>query len=151
MQPFCRLVKLNPELVLTTVHGMQAGLGTYKENEIEIVGDKLEDFMISDFNVKRETSSMFKASGMLKYVKNSIVQRPAIDEKKCIKCGICVKMCPVDPKAVNWHDGDKTKAPTYKYERCIRCYCCQELCPESAIYLKVPLARKLVNVLIKKR
>jgi formate hydrogenlyase subunit 6/NADH:ubiquinone oxidoreductase subunit I len=52
-------------------------------------------------------------------------------------------MCPVSPKAVDWHDGDKKKPPSYKYERCIRCYCCQELCPEKAISLKVPFIRKI--------
>ena len=55
------------------------------------------------------------------------------------------KACPVDPKAVDWHDGDKKNPPSYKYERCIRCYCCQELCPESAVELRVPLLRRILG------
>ncbi len=55
-------------------------------------------------------------------------------------------MCPVEPKAVNWHSGDKTRPPTYKYDRCIRCFCCQEVCPEGAISIKNPaLSRVLMK------
>ncbi|MBE0697884.1 MAG: hypothetical protein IH586_13260, partial [Anaerolineaceae bacterium] len=56
-----------------------------------------------------------------------------------------VKHCPAQPKAVDWHTGDKSKSPTYKYERCIRCFCCQELCPELAISVKTPLLGKLLR------
>ena len=58
--------------------------------------------------------------------------------------GVCVKMCPVTPKAVDWHDGDKSRPPTHKYERCIRCFCCQELCPERAIRAQTPLLGRLL-------
>ena len=51
----------------------------------------------------------------------------------------------MSPKAVNWHDGDKSKPPSYQYDRCIRCYCCQEMCPESAILVKVPLLRRIIG------
>jgi len=54
-----------------------------------------------------------------------------------------VKHCPADPKAIDWHNGDKSKSPSYKYERCIRCFCCQELCPELAISVKTPLFGKV--------
>ncbi|MCK5347837.1 MAG: 4Fe-4S binding protein [Desulfobacula sp.] len=35
--------------------------------------------------------------------------------------------------------------PLYNYDNCIRCYCCQEMCPESAIQLKTPFLRKIIN------
>lgn len=141
----CRMINLDPEFVPTTKFGKEAGLGTYLESEIEIVGDKLESFRAADFDVKREPIKPFKSGGALNFVKNSLVPRPYIHESKCVKCGVCTKMCPVKPKAVDWHDRDRKKAPSYKYERCIRCYCCQELCPESAIDLKVPLLRKVFS------
>jgi uncharacterized protein (DUF362 family)/NAD-dependent dihydropyrimidine dehydrogenase PreA subunit len=141
----CRMINLDPEFVPTTKFGREAGLGTYLENDIEILGDNLEDFRVTEFDVKRKPIEPFKSGSALNFVKNSFVPRPFILESKCVKCGVCIKMCPVKPKAVDWHDGDKKKAPSYKYDRCIRCYCCQELCPESAIDLKVPLIRKVFS------
>ena len=141
----CRLMNLNPEFVLTNLVGKEMGAGTYLENEIEILGDPLDSFISLDFNVKREPIKPFKQSGGMKIVKNALVPRPFIVSDKCVKCGVCVNMCPVTPKAVDWHDGNKKNPPTYKYDRCIRCYCCQELCPESAIHLKVPLIRRVLS------
>jgi uncharacterized protein (DUF362 family)/NAD-dependent dihydropyrimidine dehydrogenase PreA subunit len=141
----CRLMNLDPELVLTNKVGMEMGAGTYRENEIEILGDPIEGFIAPDFHVNREPVKIFKPSKGLNTIKNALVPKPYIITGRCVKCGICVKMCPVTPKAVDWHDGNKKAPPTYKYERCIRCYCCQELCPESAIYLKVPFIRRLLG------
>ena len=141
----CRLINLGPELLLTNKAGMEMGAGTYLESEIEILGDGLEEFIIKDFDVKRSPDKEIKINDGMKFAKNIITPKPYIDSNKCIKCGICVNMCPVNPKAVDWHDGNKEKTPTYKYDRCIRCYCCQELCPESAIRIKEPFFRRIIK------
>ena len=141
----CRLMNLDPALVLTNKAGMELGAGTYLENEIELLGDPIEQFIAMDFDVDRKPEKPFKKSGGMQFVKNIITPRPYIIAEKCIKCGVCVNMCPVEPKAVNWHDGNKNNPPSYKYDRCIRCYCCQELCPESAIHIKQPFIRKIFS------
>lgn len=141
----CRIVNLKPELVPTTKYGMEAGLGTYLEEEIELVGDDISSFIDVDFDVKREPLKPFKTGRIYRTLRNSIVPKPYIDKEKCKKCGVCVNMCPVNPKAVDWQNGDKTKPPTHDYRNCIRCYCCQELCPESAITIKSPLIRKIIG------
>ena len=141
----CRLMNLDPALVLTNKAGMEMGAGTYLEKEIELLGDPIEKFIALDFDVNRKPEKPFKKSGGIQFVKNAITPRPYIVAERCVKCGVCVNMCPVDPKAVNWHDGNKNNPPSYKYDRCIRCYCCQELCPEGAIHIKQPFMRKLLN------
>ena len=141
----CRIVNLDPELVPTILFGKEAGLGIYAEDEIKIIGDRIEDFINKSFDVKREPIVPFKRGRVLGLIRNSIIPKPVIDPAKCIKCGVCVNMCPVIPKAVNWHDGDKRKTPTHIYKGCIRCYCCQELCPESAITVKSPFIRKIFS------
>ena len=141
----CRLMNLDPALVLTNKVGMEMKAGTYLEKDIEILGDSLVDFVALDFDVNREPEKPFKMSGGIQFIKNAISPRPYIVAKHCVKCGICVNMCPVDPKAVNWHDGNKSNPPSYKYDRCIRCYCCQELCPEGAILIKKPLIRRIFS------
>jgi len=141
----CGLINLNAELVPTIKYGMQAGLGTYIKEEIELLGDDPKTFYTPDFNVRREPIKPFKLGKVRTFIMHYFVPRPEIDPKKCVKCGVCVEMCPVNSKAVDWHDKIKTNPPTYKYMRCIRCFCCQEMCPEGAIRIKVPPLRKLLQ------
>jgi uncharacterized protein (DUF362 family)/Pyruvate/2-oxoacid:ferredoxin oxidoreductase delta subunit len=141
----CRMIGLNPEFVPTIVFGKEAGLGTYLENEIEILGEGLDSFIDPSFDVRREPVRRYKAKGAIQFFRNTLVPKPYIEETKCIKCGVCVNMCPVNPKAVDWHNGNKKEVPpSYIFKRCIRCYCCQEMCPESAIKLRVPFIRKFI-------
>lgn len=143
----CRLINLNPLYVPTTVIGHESGVGTYREEDIEIVGDTLQEFVCSDFNVNRTPVKLAKKNSMLQFLNNRLVQKPFILVEKCTQCGTCVNSCPVEGKAVNWLNGDRTKAPVYDYQKCIRCYCCQEMCPESAIVLQTPIIRKIGNFL----
>lgn len=47
---------------------------------------------------------------------------------RCIKCGVCVRSCPVE--AIAWQaDG----YPLVMRDECIKCMCCHELCPIQAI------------------
>ena len=139
----CRLIGLDPEFVPTIKIGQEAGLGRYSETEIELLGDPLASFTDLQFDIKREPLQPYKPKGGVGFLRNALISKPYINAGKCIKCGVCAQVCPVNPKAVDWHDGNKAQTPAYKYERCIRCFCCQELCPESAIDLKVPLVRSL--------
>jgi uncharacterized protein (DUF362 family)/Pyruvate/2-oxoacid:ferredoxin oxidoreductase delta subunit len=139
----CKIINLNPEYVPTMPPGEKAGLGTYHEANIEVVGDKLEDFICKDFDVVRKPKEHATRGRVRAYINNRISPRPVIDEMLCTKCGTCIKHCPVTPKAVDWIDGDKTRPPKHNYDRCIRCYCCQELCPEGAISIKETLLGKI--------
>jgi uncharacterized protein (DUF362 family)/NAD-dependent dihydropyrimidine dehydrogenase PreA subunit len=141
----CRMIDIDPEFVPTITLGMEAKSGTWKKEEIELVGDPLESFVDSGFDVKREPVTPYSRGKGGGFFRNAIVPKPFILSEKCTRCGTCVNACPVNPKAVDWHDGDRKVPPSYKYERCIRCYCCQELCPEGAVHLKVPLLRKMLG------
>ena len=138
-----RMINLNPLFVPTTLVGSETGAGNYKEEDIELVGDPLKDFICMDFNVERSAVKSVKKGRMVQFLNNRLVAKPYILEEKCNQCGTCVQSCPVEGKAVNWLEGDKTKPPVYDYSKCIKCYCCQEMCPESAIVLKDPLIIKV--------
>ncbi|MCB5262581.1 MAG: DUF362 domain-containing protein [Candidatus Cloacimonetes bacterium] len=52
---------------------------------------------------------------------------PQVSER-CVRCGVCVKSCPVS--ALAWQqDG----FPKVDKDICIKCMCCHELCPTQAI------------------
>ena len=140
----CRMIKVDPSLVPTVRLGEEMGYGKAAEDSITLLGDSLESLIVSSFDVDRKPLKPAMKWGLIGLFKNRVVPKPVINEDRCLKCGVCVRMCPADPKAVDWFDGDKKKVPTYNYKNCIRCYCCQELCPESAIVLKSPLLRRFL-------
>ncbi|MCR5330525.1 MAG: DUF362 domain-containing protein [Lachnospiraceae bacterium] len=158
---FCYLVDLDPELVPTCSQGEVLGIGTDKEENIEIVvaqyeeslpgqetahpvpkikkrvvsrNELLEKYGNPKFDVPRRKPKLT----LLKSFSNimtGFARRPVIDRSSCIKCGICVSHCPVPGKAVDF-TGGKDKPPVYDYKKCIRCYCCQEMCPQHAIHVR---------------
>ncbi len=140
----CRIMNLDPEIVPTARLGQEAGLGTYHSDSIEIVGDSIESFIAKDFDVIRTPPEHCSRGRLRAFIKNRLCERPAIDKVKCNVCGQCVEMCPVRPKAVDWHAGDKGKPPRYDYDLCIRCYCCQESCPEGSISVHTPLLGRVL-------
>jgi uncharacterized protein (DUF362 family)/ferredoxin len=139
----CRIIDINPEFVPTVKFGAEIGAGVYRESDIRLLGDPVEKFIQKDFDIVRRPLRGYKQSGILKFVNNRLVPKPYIQDELCVKCGVCINVCPASPKALKWPKADKSEAPVYNYDNCIRCYCCQELCPESAVKLKDPLIRRV--------
>ncbi|MDR2849168.1 MAG: DUF362 domain-containing protein [Verrucomicrobiota bacterium] len=55
--------------------------------------------------------------------------RPAFSAAACVRCGLCVKACPMQALALP----DAAPAPVLDGPRCISCSCCHEVCPRDAI------------------
>ena len=141
---FCRLVKLDPTLVPPIVHGVRQGLGAVEG--IRYVGDPIESFIAEDFDVNRSPRSTTGRAGRYsRLARKLVVPKPVIRAAKCIRCGTCVEVCPVTPKAVMFEGNERSRPPVHHYDRCIRCYCCQEMCPESAIDIHVPLLGRTIH------
>lgn len=153
----CRIINLDTALVPTFEPGEEAGLGTYRKENIELLGENIEGLVCKDFDVVRkrrlptpvaEDGKGLKAKihgWLLSFIKKTICQRPVIDKEKCTSCGTCVRSCPVKPKAVDWHRGNESRPPVHDYNLCIRCFCCQEYCPEGAISVREPLIGRVMS------
>lgn len=139
----CRIIKIVPELIPTIKYGGEFRRGVYEENRIRLLGDDISNFIQKDFDIDRSKINTAKKGNIFSFLSNRIVSKPIIDKSKCIKCGVCINICPVSPKALDWNNGNKTKPPVYDYRKCIRCYCCQEVCPHSAIKIKKPFLNKI--------
>jgi len=152
----CRIIDLDPALVPTSGPGERAGLGTYHDGNITVLGGTVGEFVCKDFRVERKRRMFVQATGRgggiretlkeraFSFIKKRFCQRPVIDKDTCTRCGLCVTSCPLTPKAVNWVRGDESSPPAHDYNRCIRCFCCQEFCSAGAISVEEP---RLVRVL----
>ncbi|KLI24641.1 iron-sulfur cluster-binding protein [Brachyspira hyodysenteriae] len=116
--------------------------GFSDKEKIEVLGDGIESVKVTDFKKPHKGigvgRSLMKLSRfpIIKRLFATIIPKPVIEKNKCVKCGVCVKVCPVTPLALNFDKKGKDYPPEYYYKNCISCYCCQELCPHKAIVLK---------------
>ncbi|MFC2082658.1 DUF362 domain-containing protein [Candidatus Bipolaricaulota bacterium] len=141
---FCRLIELDPKLVLPIQYGIEFGLGT--SESIEYRGDPIESFVNKEFVVNRRPIPTTEKMGHpSRLARRFVVPKPLVRAAKCTHCGTCVSVCPVDPKAVEFRGAGRADPPIHDYQRCIRCYCCQELCPEGAIEIATPLLGRLIH------
>ena len=135
-----QIISFDYNLIPTIKMGFKIGFSN-KEN-IEIVGDNIESVKVNDFKKPHKRigfgRSLMKLSAfpIIKRLFAIMIPKPVIEYGKCVKCGVCVKVCPVTPLALNFNKKGKNYPPEYYYDKCITCYCCQELCPHKAIILK---------------
>ena len=150
---FCRLISLDPRLVPALMEGQAVGLGALESENIELRGDRLDDFVRPDFVVDRQPQLLFKRWESFAFLKSVVSPRPVIDHELCVRCGICVKVCPTNPKSVDWptealpNASGVKPAPVHDYKQCIRCFCCQEMCPEKAIDIERPWLARILQAL----
>jgi len=132
----CEIVGYAANAILTNKFGCERKLGQNNIKKIKIVGEKLENVKVKNFEktsllLHRELYKKYKGFG------ERFVFKPVVNEEKCSKCGVCVENCPVNAIELNPY-------PTFNRERCIRCYCCQEGCPHNAVeFRKVFLSKSL--------
>jgi ferredoxin len=109
------------------------GPGNIKQ--IEMLKESLESLKFSDFNVPSTPLQDYIPDNFLNFLKRLIWAGPALkDEKSCISCGRCAKICPVQAISI------KENGAVFDRTTCISCFCCMEVCPVDAIVsIKSPL------------
>jgi len=103
-----------------------------ERKDIETVGDGKE------IRLKFKKPSTMTISAFLWL--NKLLPKPKIiaDPEKCIRCGICVKKCPVKALSLKPH-------AICDHKICIKCLCCVEVCPQDAIHLEEAKIKRLIS------
>ena len=70
---------------------------------------------------------------------------PVIDKEKCVKCGLCAQICPLDVIKVEKKAEEKEIVVKYPDE-CWHCRACAIDCPRQAIKLRYPLSHMMLHM-----
>ena len=121
--------------------------------KIELIGDKLEDFLKNDFShlnneISGEKSLVKENKRQSKY--NSYQRRPSIMLDKCKGCKRCIEVCPTKAIA-ECKDKNNEIYAKIDYSKCINCLKCIHNCPYSAIKTITPHKFKVLNSRLEKR
>jgi uncharacterized protein (DUF362 family)/NAD-dependent dihydropyrimidine dehydrogenase PreA subunit len=155
------LVGVDPLRVRTTQAAAHHGLTTGRLEDVELLGDSLEELRVEGFRLGMAATIdpgivPDRLHGLIKeaegdgegghkglrgflygWLGQQFVPAPVAGDK-CTACGFCAKHCPVD--AITIEDG----RARMDHSKCIRCYCCHELCPQLAVELKRPLLGRVL-------
>ncbi len=124
----CHILGMTPSKVASNRIAIQQGLGEGDINNMDIRGWQppiIDDFKWPSniyYSLEMVPSSLARAIMKLWW------SRPAINQKKCQNCNVCVESCPVE----SMQSG--ALVPEINYEHCINCLCCMEFCPHQAFY-----------------
>lgn len=139
------IVNIDPLKVPTILRAVERKIINGNLEDIELVGDDIEDFKINDFKAPSIRSVHFIRDNKPSFVRtlsNKLLQpKPVFNHKDCIGCRDCANNCPA--KVIEMVN----KKPVVNLERCIRCFCCQELCTEKAIDIHRPILMKILSKL----
>jgi len=139
------IVNIDPQEIPTNKWGEILGLGVSRLEDIEVIGDSIENFRTLSFNTSSVSRIGMGNLASIPFLRRLLIRKPVVDHNRCKKCGICINQCSVDPKAINWVSKNGGKFLRFDYNLCIGCFCCQEACPFDAIYVKTPILNRILD------
>ena len=138
-----KIIGLEPKQVPTVRKSIERGLCSGNPEEIEVLGEQVQNVSINDFRIPTlKLSFNFYNLLMPRFISkrlNRVMKaKPCFDYKVCKGCGVCAKSCP--PGALEMVNGK----PVLNINKCIRCFCCHELCNYDAVNIKRPWLIKIL-------
>ena len=132
----CEVYNYKATNIPSLVKVAENGFGIIDPDKIERTGDAWD--IVASKNPKKSHSDFLHKipEKMFHILTLFLSYRPYIDQKSCVKCGICAKVC--SQNAIEKHSDGSYHV---KGKKCILCMCCMESCAEHAIELASPLKR----------
>lgn len=137
----CNMLNLDPLHVDTIDAAHRLGLIDLK-SDVKILGD-IDKINFVNFKLPVSYTTNLRKFGWFNFVigrmLGAMAVKPEVNKSKCIKCGMCVNICPV--KCISYREG----IPFINNKKCIGCFCCHEACGQNAINLRESLTLRLVK------
>jgi ferredoxin len=140
-----KIMGLNPLDIYTTRYCDERGLGTGNLQNIEVVGERMEDVTVLDFRPPASATNLFlrRVPGFLsRFLLGQLSVKPQLIEHQCTGCFECEKACPVAAISIS---GETVKI---NHNICIRCMCCHEVCRFNAIMPKRSVVGSAIHFLV---
>jgi len=135
-----RIIGYRPELIPTIAPAHRRGLGENRAEEIEVVGESIDDTKPTAFALCSNTMMRAMPSWLLRLLNRYFFTvRPTWNDAGCTRCGLCERSCPVGAIAI------ADDVLTINRAKCTECFCCFELCPEQGITIKKSLLVRLLS------
>jgi ferredoxin len=140
-----KIIGLNPMDIYTTRYSDERGLGIGDLQNIEVIGDRIDDVTIPDF---KPPSSVTNALArrmppvLPGFILRQLSVRPNVIERRCTGCVECAKICPTGAVSVT------SKIAKIDRDICIECMCCHEVCRFDAIVPKKSTSGRIVHFLV---
>ncbi|MFX0081726.1 MAG: DUF362 domain-containing protein [Candidatus Hodarchaeota archaeon] len=132
----CKIIGFDPKDVLYLAKAEKKGLGTTNLENVEFLGEKIEDVFHEFKRPKRRSISIPLPKWLANYIGNKIFKATVKFNKNCKLCNTCWSNCPT--RAITRPNiFKKVSTPNWHKKQCITCYCCVELCPHEAIKFKI--------------
>ncbi len=125
-----RMMGYEPAQVPLIHFAQAAGLGSCREEDIEVIGNSRR---IPGFSIPALASiTSTEHHQMNAWMVEAPLYRPVVNTSKCDGCSICADGCTLG--ALTMAGG----LPRLDPSLCVPCFCCQEVCPRQAIILSKP-------------
>jgi len=138
-----KIIGLDPMSVCTTRYSYERGLGVGDLQNIEVVGERIEDVAVLDFRLPASYSRVLVGNAptfLSKFLLSQMSVSPRVIERMCTGCFECDKICPTGAISIV---GEKVRI---NQGICIHCMCCHEVCRSNAILPKRSLAGRSTNL-----
>ncbi|MDR1509887.1 MAG: DUF362 domain-containing protein [Synergistaceae bacterium] len=133
----------DPLCVPLMASAAERGIGPRARTEIVLNGADWDELPVKGF---KKSSGLVRAfpTFLRGFVHKLVSISPKLDKRRCLGCGICRNVCPVD--AISDAPGpDGKKLPAIDRLKCVSCLCCHEMCPTGAMTAHKNLLARLAE------
>jgi uncharacterized protein (DUF362 family)/NAD-dependent dihydropyrimidine dehydrogenase PreA subunit len=133
----------NPAEIPLMAAAVERGIGPASKDEIDLAGAEWEELPVPGFK-KSSGLARLLPTFLRGFAHRLLSITPKLDEPRCVKCGICARVCPVDAIRCEAPGGEKI-FPAIDRAKCVSCLCCHEMCPTGAMTAHKNLIARLVE------